>query len=54
LFYSTYTIRITDDGGQATGEVLRHVQMGRWSKHIGERSEQQLRVVRQRAMQLET
>jgi len=31
----------TDDGGQAMGGELRHVQMGSWSKHIlGEGSEQ--------------
>jgi len=33
------------------GEELIHVQMSRWSKHTGERSEQQfIRVMRQRAM----
>ena len=26
----------TDDGGQAMGEEMRHVQMSRWGKHIGE------------------
>jgi len=25
----------TDDGGQAMGEEMRHVQMSRWGKHIG-------------------
>jgi len=29
-----------DDGGQAVGEVPRHVQMCRRSKHIGEGSQQ--------------
>jgi len=28
--------RSTNDGGQAMGEKLRHVQMSRWSKHTGE------------------
>jgi len=37
LFYDTYTIdiNVTDNGGQAMGEELRHVQMStlsRWSK----------------------
>jgi len=31
----------TNDGGQAMGQELRHVQMNRWSKHTGEGSEQQ-------------
>jgi len=31
----------TDDGGQAMGEELIHVQMSRQSKHTRERSEQQ-------------
>ena len=31
----------TDDGGQATGEGMRHVQMSRWGKYIGEESKQQ-------------
>ena len=31
----------TDDGGQAMGEEMRHVQMSRWGKHIGEESKQQ-------------
>jgi len=30
-----------DDGGQAIGEELRHVQMGSWSKHISEGNRQQ-------------
>jgi len=36
------------------GEELRHVQMGNWSKHIGEGNKQYIHVMRQRAMQLET
>jgi len=40
----------TDDGGQAMGEELRHVQMSRWSMCIGERSEQQQGLRRDRAM----
>jgi len=31
----------TDDGGQAMGEEMRHVQMSRWGKDTGERSEHQ-------------
>ena len=31
----------TDDGGQAVGEEMRHVQMSRWGKHTGEESKQQ-------------
>ena len=31
----------TDDGGQAMGEEMRHAQMSRWGKHIGEESKQQ-------------
>jgi len=31
----------TDDGGQAMGEEMRHVQMSRRGKHIGEESKQQ-------------
>jgi len=31
----------TDDGGQAMGEVMRHVQMSRRGKHTGEESKQQ-------------
>ena len=31
----------TDDGRQAMGEEMRHVQMSRWGKHIGEESKQQ-------------
>jgi len=31
----------TDDDGQAMGEEMRHVQMSRWGKHIGEESKQQ-------------
>ena len=31
----------TDDGGQAMGEEIRHVQMSRWGKYIGEESKQQ-------------
>jgi len=30
-----------EDGGQAMGEEMRHVQMSRWGKHTGEGSEQQ-------------
>jgi len=42
----------TDDGRQAMGEELRHVQMSRWIMQTGERSKQQYeRAVRQRAMQ---
>ena len=31
----------TDDGGQAMGEEMKHVQMNRWGKHIGEENKQQ-------------
>jgi len=31
----------TDDGRQAMGEEMRHVQMSRWGKHTGEESKQQ-------------
>ena len=31
----------TDDGVQAIGEELKHLQMSRWILHIGERSKQQ-------------
>ena len=31
----------TDDGGQAMGEEIKHVQMIRWGKHIGEEIKQQ-------------
>jgi len=31
----------TDDGRQAMGEEMRHVQMSRWGKHICEESKQQ-------------
>jgi len=33
--------RNTDDGSQAMGEEMRHVQMNRWGKHTGEESKQQ-------------
>jgi len=36
--YNTIDINITDDGGQAIDEELRHVQMSRWGKHTGEGS----------------
>jgi len=35
--------------GQAVGEELRYVHMSRWSRHIGESSEQQ-KGLSQRAM----
>jgi len=31
----------TDDGGQAMGAEMRHVQMSRWCSHIGEEGKQQ-------------
>ena len=31
----------TDDGGQAMGEEMRHLQVSRWCKHTGEESKQQ-------------
>ena len=31
----------TDDGGQAMGEEMRHVQMSKWGKQIGEESKLQ-------------